>query len=636
MATVAMKHVYIYGLDTQLPRTLAEFCRLGCFHPDRAVQSGDSSSVKTPYRQLLNTTTAILNDIGASFNLDEYDNSKYDLDDIRELVEKTAGTVSELAMRRAELIDEIAEFDRAKIQLGHIINMGSNFDNIFKCSFVKVRFGRLPKDSLVKLEYFEDQPFTFQQYDFDGEFYWGVYFTDTPHAAVVDNIFNDLYFERIRVPDFAHGTPKDALAIFDMYERSLKEELDGLPDIFGIEESVVDRLKSYAQYLSYNERLHNLTALATRLDYSFYLSGFIPEDRYQEAEEALEDIESVHMIKQNTKNSDIQPPTKLKNNKFARPFEFFVEMYGLPRAGGIDPTFFVALTYTLFFGIMFADLGQGFVLAVIGLLVTKKKKHALGGVMTRCGVSSMVFGTLFGSIFGFEYLLDPLWQMAGFAGKPIHALSSDWAMNIIITSVLLGVVMTVTAIIMSLVAAHREGRLRQRLFTPNGISGLVFYVTGVFLLLDTLALHTGVPLFITLPILLISFFAVAFAEPITHVFCGHKFSDLKFGDVVLAAFFETFETLLSYVSNTLSYLRVGGFVLVHAGMMTVVFVLAEMSPTFFIPVVIVGNIFVIAMEGLIAGIQVMRLEYYELFNRFYLAGGTPFTPLQIKTSENTK
>ncbi len=634
MATVAMKHVYIYGLDTQLPRTLDEFCRLKCFHPDRAVQSGDGTGVKNPYRSLLHKTNGLLNDIGVSVDYDDYDDTHYDIDEIAELVNDTAGTVSELAQRRAELTDEIAEFDRAKIQLGHIINMGSNFDNIFKCSFVKVRFGRLPKDSLVKLEYFEDQPFTFQQYDFDGEYYWGVYFTDTPHSAVVDNIFNDLYFERIRVPDFAHGTPKDSLAIFDMYERSLKEELSGLPDIFGIEDAVVEKLKNYAKYLSYHERLYNLTGLATQLDYSFYLSGFIPEDRYGEAEQALKKIDSVHMIKQNTKNSEIAPPTKLKNNKFSRPFEFFVEMYGLPRAGGVDPTLFVALTYTLFFGIMFADVGQGLVLALIGLFITKKRKHALGGVMTRCGISSMIFGSVFGSVFGFEHVFDPFWQSLGLSGKPIHALSSEWAIVILLISVGIGVAMTVVVIVLSLVAAHKEGRLRHRLFTPNGISGMVFYVTGVFLLVDSLFLHTGVPLFITLPILLISFFAIAFAEPITHLYCGHKLSDLKFGDVVLAAFFETFETVLSYVSNTLSYMRVGGFVLVHAGMMTVVFVLAEMSPTFFIPVVIIGNIFVIALEGLIAGIQVMRLEYYEMFNRFYLAGGTPFSPLQIKSNDN--
>ncbi len=634
MATVVMKHVYIYGPDVELPGALSEFCRLDCFHPDRAAGSGDGHLIKNPYRKPLAKLTRIFEDIGEELDLTGYDGERFDLSDINDLVNETSEPVNEIAMRRAELINEIAEYERAKIQLGHIINMGSNFDSIFKCSFVKVRFGRLPKDSLVKLEYFEDQPFTFQQYDFDGEFYWGVYFTDTPHAPVVDNIFKDLYFERIRVPDFAHGTPKDALAIFEMFERTLQEELYGLSDIFGLQSQTVTKLKKMAQYLHYNEQLHNLTSLATVLDASFYLSGYIPEDRYDDAENAIEHLNGVTMISQNSGEKTLTPPTKLKNGWFSKPFEFFIEMYGLPKAGGLDPTLFVAITYTILFGIMFADLGQGFVLVIAGLLIKKRMGHSLGSILTRCGISSMVFGTIFGSLFGFEYWLDPLYQQFGMSGKPIHVLSSEWAVNILILSVGIGVAMTVFVMLLSLVAAYKEGRFKKRIFSPSGIAGIVFYITAVIMALNALVLGNVVPLFLTLPLLLISLLAVMFSEPLTHVIEGHSISDLKMGEVVTAAIFETFETLLSYVSNTLSYLRVGGFVLVHAGMMSVVFALANMAGDIgFIPVVIIGNAFVILMEGLIAGIQVMRLEYYEMFNRFYLAGGVPFKPLNLDNEQ---
>ncbi len=629
MATVLMKHVYVYGPDTELPQTLAEFCSLGCFHPDRAAGGSDGIINKSPYRAPLAKLVGIFDDIGAELNLDGYDGEVYKLSEINELVDETAGTINEIAMRRSELIDEIAEYERAKIQLGHIINMGSNFDSIFKCEFVKVRFGRLPKDSIVKLEYFEDQPFTFQHYDFDGEFYWGVYFTDTPHAPVVDNIFKDLYFERIRVPDFAHGTPKDALAIFEMFERTLQEELYGLSEIFGLQESTVSRLRKMAQYLSYNERLYSLTNLATRLEASFYLSGYIPNEYYDDAQHAIDKIDGVTMISQKSHENELQPPTKLKNNRFAKPFEFFIEMYGLPKSGGLDPTMFFAITYTILFGIMFADLGQGLVLLLAGLFITKKKGHALGSILVRCGCSSMVFGTIFGSVFGFETLFDPIYQQFGMSGKPIHVLSSDWAVNILIVSVSIGVFMTVLVMAISLVSAYKEGHFKKRIFSPSGVAGIVFYVTAVVMALNALIFGGVIPGFVTVPILVVSLLAVMFNEPLTHIIEGHSISDLKMGDVVTAAIFETFETLLSYVSNTLSYLRVGGFVLVHAGMMSVVFALANMSEVGFIPVVIIGNIFVILMEGLIAGIQVMRLEYYEMFNRFYLAGGIPFKPLTI-------
>ena len=96
-------------------------------------------------------------------------------------------------------------------------------------------------------------------------------------------------------------------------------------------------------------------------------------------------------------------------------------------------------------------------------------------------------------------------------------------------------------------------------------------------------------------------------------------------------FFELFEVCLSYVTNTMSFLRVGAFVLVHAGMMQVVFVLANMfGPTGYIITVILGNILVCGLEALLVGIQVLRLEYYEMFSRFYLGDGRPFKPVKVE------
>lgn len=98
-------------------------------------------------------------------------------------------------------------------------------------------------------------------------------------------------------------------------------------------------------------------------------------------------------------------------------------------------------------------------------------------------------------------------------------------------------------------------------------------------------------------------------------------------DFVLQNLFELLEYILSYLSNTVSFLRVGAFVLVHAGMMMVVFSLAGESENLF--VIILGNILVIALEGLLTGIQALRLEYYEMFSRFYEGGGKAFVPATL-------
>ena len=89
------------------------------------------------------------------------------------------------------------------------------------------------------------------------------------------------------------------------------------------------------------------------------------------------------------------------------------------------------------------------------------------------------------------------------------------------------------------------------------------------------------------------------------------------------------------MSNTMSFLRVGAFVLVHAGMMMVVFTLANMSSGIgYVLVVILGNIFVMALEALLAGIQVLRLEFYEMFSRFFDGNGRPFHPVSARQEQN--
>ena len=99
-------------------------------------------------------------------------------------------------------------------------------------------------------------------------------------------------------------------------------------------------------------------------------------------------------------------------------------------------------------------------------------------------------------------------------------------------------------------------------------------------------------------------------------------------------FFELFETLLSYFSNTISFIRIGAFAVSHAAMMEVVLMLAgveEGNPNWL--VIVLGNLFVCGMEGLIVGIQVLRLEYYEMFSRFYKGSGRAFNPYTKKTNK---
>ena len=93
-----------------------------------------------------------------------------------------------------------------------------------------------------------------------------------------------------------------------------------------------------------------------------------------------------------------------------------------------------------------------------------------------------------------------------------------------------------------------------------------------------------------------------------------------------------FTVLLEYITNTVSFLRVGAYVLVHSGLMMAVFIMADMFPSLSAPILVVGNIFVVGFEGLLVGIQVLRLEFYEMFSRCFSGGGKEFTPVKVLKS----
>ena len=102
----------------------------------------------------------------------------------------------------------------------------------------------------------------------------------------------------------------------------------------------------------------------------------------------------------------------------------------------------------------------------------------------------------------------------------------------------------------------------------------------------------------------------------------------------MQSIFEIIVMFIDYLANTMSFLRVGAFVLVHAGMMLVVFTLAEMLPGVgFVIIVIIGNIIVSVLECLLVCIQVLRLQYYELFCRYFDGSGRKFEPVTVKAAE---
>ncbi len=499
--------------------------------------------------------------------------------------------------------------------------------------FIKFRFGRVPVDYYHKLEkyVYEDLDVVFIEGSRDASHVYGVYFSAEGNIEQTDAILKSLHFERLRLPDEYEGTTREVCKqLTDEINRLNQEILSTdiqIREAFKENGSKLLAVRDRLQKLSSNFDVRKLAALVEnkRGDH-FILCGWMPEDQAALfMDEIKKDPDVFVIVEDNHEEYFSEPPTKLKNPKFFKPFEMFIKMYGLPAHNELDPTIFVALTYTFIFGAMFGDVGQGLCLFLGGAILYKWKKINLAGIVSIAGIFSTFFGFMFGSVFGFENIIEATWI------RPISHMTTlpfiGKLNTVFIVAVAFGMGIILLSMIFHIINA-KKAHDTEALLDQNGISGLVFYGAVV---LTVVLFMTGnkLPATIILVVMFgIPLLLMIFKEPITSKL-EKRIEHSQEGKVmfVVQAVFEMFETLLSYFSNTLSFVRIGAFAVSHAAMMEVVLMLAGVetgNPNW--AVVVGGNLFVCAMEGLIVGIQVLRLEYYEMFSRFYKGTGREFKP----------
>ena len=268
----------------------------------------------------------------------------------------------------------------------------------------------------------------------------------------------------------------------------------------------------------------------------------------------------------------------------------------------------------------------GLCLFLFGGLLYLTKKINLAGIVSIAGLFSTFFGFMFGSVFGFENVIEARWLHPAAAMMELPFIGQ--LNTVFIVAVALGMFLNLLVMGFSVLNAARRKDLGEMLFSHNGIAGMIFYG---FLILTIVLYMSGhkVPgnllmaVFLGGPVLLF-----LFKEPLTGLL-EKRHEKMEEGKVMffVQGFFELFEIMLSYFSNTLSYVRVGAFAVSHAAMMEVVLMLsgALTGDTNWAGVVL-GNLVVCGMEGLIVGIQVLRLTYYEMFSRFYKGTGRAFHP----------
>ena len=550
-------------------------------------------------------------------------------DGASELIQRVEDELSATRAQRQELDAHLEENAQILKQLEHMQTLDVNLDEVFGMRFIKFRFGRLPKAGYKKLmSYLSDIDAFFLEGEVDQDYVYGIYFMPAEFEEKIDGIFSSLYFERIIISGESHGSPAEAFRHFKEEGELLarrRDELAGQARAI-VEEHRAELEKIYASLLALSQAA-SIRKYAAHTRESFYVVGWVSAREAKSMEEKLAKEENILLVEEDpsiiTKAS---PPIKLKNPALFRPFEMFVRMYGLPSYHELDPTPLLAVTYVLMFGIMFGDLGHGLILLVGGLLFYKLKKMDLGGIVALAGFCSMIFGLLYGSVFGNEEILRELAFTKHLA--VIHPMVE--INTILIATVALGAVIILLAMAVNIINAVKNRQWGRMLFDQNGLAGVVFYCSVIAVAVNMfipfgLAVMPVALIGIVLPLLLIFL-----KEPLSGLAEGKPdWKPKKIGEFILESFFELFEIVLSFATNTISFVRLGAFALGHGSMMSVVFILAGMtSGAGSVIILILGNILVIALEGLVVGIQALRLEFYEMFSRYYTGDGREFISIR--------
>lgn len=536
--------------------------------------------------------------------------------------------------------------------LHHLLGLDVSFHDLFALKYVKIRIGRLPAENEQKLGYYASKCFVFLPFERAVDYVYGIYFAPKTLVEIADDVMVSLGFERMILPDYLEENAEGAdKKLADAIERESKQKEELEKELAYLTDSLRGDFNAVLCKLKYKSDCFELRKKAVISDEKFSFSGFCPTKECGRLKELLKEVSPYVQcveIPVDKKGASEKIPVKLKNNWFIRPFEMFVKMYGLPSYNTFDPTPYVAVTYMILFGLMFGDVGQGLLVMLLGLLLTKLTKNGLAPIMTRLGIFSMLGGCIYGSVFGIETIIPPIYHREniwhgvckmfgglGVAEHPDNIFSV--ATVVLLFALAIGIILILISMTFNMVLKFRAGKKGEAIFEVNGVCGIVLYASLAAGLVCQLLY--GIPIMtppyviclIVLPAVLIFF-----KEPILNKM-NHKKSEepFKVGNFIISNIIELFEAAISFLSNTMSYLRIGGFVLSHAGFMLVVSMMSGVgtgAPVTAGGVVgyVIGNLLVMGIEGFLVGIQVLRLEFYEIFNRFYEAGGTDFKPVEIK------
>ena len=659
--TAQMRLIELMVLKQDISRVIEYIGKKGSFqfqsrkHSDASEKKGDES-VDTDgqiYKQLLDAA-AYLGIQSLTEDLSVYNAPS---SDTRNEATGLIAAFNELCERINAANDSAVKVNDAYKEAMAFSNLQVSYSELEHLSFLSIKIGKLPaeefdslKDSLmanaVVVPLGDDKTRIMVASSKKGRF------------ALESELKNHGFIE-MEVPKDFKGVPADVLESL----KTQKAESDALLKSMEAEkanftETHKEKLVALLGAFAIGVQIDAVKKTLESTELVYRVSGWIPEkeqeaymtelDQLTEGRVAIR-IYEPYEVPSVMANKE-QVPVKLSHGKFVKSFERIIFSYGAPVYGTIDPTPFVAIFFTILFGIMFGDLGQGLVILLAGILMACKVIKVGGWnkfapIFMAIGITSSFMGLLTGEVFSNETWLKPFsYWVTGLFGTPHAPIltlmpssdpSSIKAMfGVFGVAVAIGFVINTIGLILNMINNFIRKNYAEAIFGKNGLAGAVFFWYVIVLILRIVLTHHAIAAYDWVIIGLSLFFA-AFAEPFENLVEGKRpLLENGFGTYVISSIVEVIEVISGYLSNTVSFVRVGAFALSHAVLGYVILILTEMcggqGSIAGIVVMIAGNAVIIVLEGMIVAIQVIRLQYYEFFSKFFHETGSEFKPFKFE------
>ncbi len=559
----------------------------------------------------------------ASYSPESVKPVKATQEEIVKYIDKYGGQLDNFARRIDSLQREADVLNSARDHLLLLKENGVDLDGVGDHKFIFVKVGYINNTFIPKLEeYVRDFGAVYKTRAVNPRESSLLITGPSEYKQNVERALSLLNFNEFTFPANLPSDPSSALGEVEKMARSKLEEISQLE---GFLSQVLADLEARKGYVSFLKEA-NPSLLRAR---SFSIvEGWIPEHEVVRLRERLSSmaIGGLYLGVEEPKEDD-KVPVALSNKGILKNFELLTTVRGTPGYKDVDPTLIYAIFFPIMYGMMFGDVGDGLLIVIWGLLFYRRAKpflgisgrviKRLGVIMMVGGLSAMVFGVFYGSIFLYEGV------------RPLLLRPTESFYTVIGISLLFGVMQIILALALNVANKFLEGDFKEGIFGGKGLFGLIYYIIGVvlayrlvlsglqfsaFLWPENVLLTAG-----TLVMLLL-----VFLSPTMKMLGSH---DHKIGESLMEGFGEFIETFISYITNSMSYIRLAAFAIAHG-------ILAEFAHALggsmgLIPSLILVNVMVILIEGFAAGIQSIRLMYYEFSTKFFTGGGTRFNPLKL-------